>query len=174
MPLAQERCATYGGFKPVSRIPNAKHPDTEMPITRDHVQSAFDYIRDNGIAPNRASTKWDILDTLTQKRFPPKAVLRVAYELAGEEQPNVGGDCPTNDRLSELGFQIVLKPRLEESEVAANVRSIFESESDETTRERLISARLGQGAFRKGLLEIWHGQCAITGCRVMQFYGHRI
>jgi hypothetical protein len=135
-------------------------------ITADHVRRAFAHIREHGIAPNRDSTKWDIIDPQNQQRFPPKAVLRVAYEVAGEEPPNVGGGWPTNAPLQELGFQIVLKPDLEETDAAADITSIFESVSDETTRRRLISARLGQGAFREALLEIWQGRCAITGCRV--------
>lgn len=35
-----------------------------------------------------------------------------------------------------------------------------------TTRAKLIDARLGQGQFRSALLRAWHGQCAVTGCRV--------
>lgn len=32
-----------------------------------------------------------------------------------------------------------------------------------TTREALVQARLGQGAFRAGLLKRWGGKCALTG-----------
>lgn len=34
----------------------------------------------------------------------------------------------------------------------------------ETTRARLIRARLGQGEFRDALLRRWQGACAVTGC----------
>ena len=139
-----------------------------MAINTKNVRDAFAYIRKNNIKPNRDSTKWDIIDPQTQQRFPPKAVLRVAYDLAGEQQPHGGGGWPTNDPLKRLGFQIVLKLGREESAEAADIRTIFESESDETTRLRLISARLGQGAFRKALLEIWKGRCAVTGCQIEQ------
>ena len=139
-----------------------------MAITADHVRNAFIYIRRNGFVPNRDSTKWDIIDPQTHERFPPKAVLRVAYELAFEEQPNVGGGWPTNDPLENLGFQIVLKPNREESDQAADIRSIFQSDSDVTSQLRLITARLGQGAFREALLEIWNGKCAITGCQIKE------
>jgi hypothetical protein len=137
-----------------------------MAITTDNVRNAFAYIRQNGFASNRNSTKWDIIDPQTQERFPPKAVLRVAYELAGEKPPDIGGGWPTNDPLKELGFQIVLKSNLEESDEAADIRNIFQSAPDETTRLRLVSARLGQGAFREALLGIWESKCAITGCRI--------
>jgi hypothetical protein len=35
-----------------------------------------------------------------------------------------------------------------------------------TTRKALIEARIGQGAFRGRMMEIWSGRCAITGCGV--------
>jgi hypothetical protein len=34
---------------------------------------------------------------------------------------------------------------------------------DQTTKEALVQARLGQGKFRRGLLDKWNG-CAVTGC----------
>lgn len=33
-----------------------------------------------------------------------------------------------------------------------------------TTRERLVQARLGQGAYRDDLLALWGNACAVTGC----------
>ena len=38
----------------------------------------------------------------------------------------------------------------------------------ETTREALIDARLGQGAYRSNLLRLWGSQCALTGCAVSE------
>jgi hypothetical protein len=35
---------------------------------------------------------------------------------------------------------------------------------DETTRQYLIDARLGQGQFRRRVLERWQGRCVVTGC----------
>lgn len=35
---------------------------------------------------------------------------------------------------------------------------------NETTREQLIRARLGQGPFRDAVLQRWQGGCAVTGC----------
>lgn len=40
-------------------------------------------------------------------------------------------------------------------------------ELDATTRQKLIDARLGQGKFRKDLIEFW-SSCAVTGVNVMQ------
>ncbi len=35
---------------------------------------------------------------------------------------------------------------------------------DETTRQRLVEARLGQGQFRRQVLERWRRRCVVTGC----------
>jgi hypothetical protein len=138
-----------------------------MAVESKHVRRAFDIIRDEGISPNKPSTKWDIIDPDTGERFPPKAVLRVAKSLAGDNSALQGGGWPTNDPLQELGFQIALKPHLEPiSPVAADIEQIIDSDVDETTKQRLVNARLGQGGFREALIEIWDGQCAMTACDI--------
>lgn len=35
-----------------------------------------------------------------------------------------------------------------------------------TTRRALINARLGQGGFRRHMMELWGNRCAVTGCAV--------
>lgn len=137
-----------------------------MSLLPSHVRDAFVYIRRHGISPNKASTKWDIIDPETSERFPPKAVLRVAKELAKDTSFAGGGGWPTNDPLIALGFEIAIKPHLENSDAATDIRRVLESEKDEVTRIRLINARLGQGGFRAALLEIWDEKCAITGCAI--------
>ena len=39
----------------------------------------------------------------------------------------------------------------------------FVNTLDETEREAMIKARVGQGQFRKALIDRWHG-CSVTGC----------
>lgn len=137
-----------------------------MALTPADVENAFSFIRKNGFAPNRDSTKWDIIDPKTQEPFPPKAVLRVAYELKGQQGPNVGGGPPTNDPLRALGFKILLKPHLEQTVIARDIKDIFQSDANETTKQRLVNARVGQGQFREDLLERWNNKCAVTGCNI--------
>jgi hypothetical protein len=137
-----------------------------MALTAADVENAFAFIRKNGFAPNRDSTKWDIIDPKTQEPFPPKAVLRVAYELKGQQGPNVGGGPPTNDPLRALGFKILLKPHLEQTVIARDIKDIFQSDENETTKQRLVNARVGQGQFREDLLERWNNKCAVTGCNI--------
>lgn len=129
-----------------------------------HVQEAFGVLRTEGISPNRPSTKWDIVDPETDERFPPKAVLRVAKRLAGDESALAGGGWPTNDPLAALGFDIVLKTEPAPPSVEKDLSEIRKTEVDETTKARLINARLGQGSFREALLESWEYKCALTGC----------
>ena len=137
-----------------------------MEIQRSHVEKAFLFVRRNGIAPNIPSTKWDVVDPTTGERFPPKAVFRVAKELAGDTRKPRGGGPETNDPLRDLGFEVVLKPYLETSEVVSDIKDVLDSGIDETTKQRLVNARLGQGGFREAQFEIWEGKCVVTGCDV--------
>jgi putative restriction endonuclease len=139
-----------------------------MRFRKEHVEEAFGRIRREGFLPNRDSTKWDILDPVTGERFPPKAVLRIAKELADDASWSGGGGPQTNGPLRERGFDILLKVGLEESEAADDIRQVLGSTVDETTKERLINARLGQGGFREALLEIWDRKCALTGCNITE------
>lgn len=139
-----------------------------MQFQKEHVQAAFKIIEQHGFAPNRDSTKWDIIDPLTGNRFPPKAVLRIAKKLAGDTSFSGGGGPHTNQPLRARGFEISLKLGLEESAEFADIRDIIGSSRDETTKERLVNARLGQGGFREALIEIWGAKCAVTGCSVSQ------
>jgi hypothetical protein len=38
---------------------------------------------------------------------------------------------------------------------------------DDTTREALIHARVGQGRFRSDVLKLWDNRCAVTGSRIV-------
>lgn len=135
-------------------------------INVSHVEKAFSIIREKGYLPNGPSTKWDVLDPKTNERFPPKAVLRIAKELAEDSSPPVGGGWPTNNPLLELGFEIALKPDQEHSNEVSDIESIVTSSLDETTKKRLVNARLGQGGFREALLEIWDEKCPVTDCDI--------
>jgi hypothetical protein len=141
-----------------------------MAFSADDVQEAFSIIRREGIPVGFGpATKWDIIDPRTGDAFPPKAVLSIAKRLANDTTFSGGGGWPTNDPLIALGFEIRLKPHLAISAPAkatSDITDIFKSGLDKTTKQRLVDARLGQGAFREALLEIWHGKCAITDCDI--------
>lgn len=130
---------------------------------------AFNVIRRDGLpAGSGQSIKWDVLDPITGDRFPPKAVLAVAKELADDPSPSGGGGWPTNDVLERLGFRTALKPGREQSEEADDLRSIVESNTETTTQQQLINARLGQGGYREALIELYGGKCVVTGLAVKE------
>jgi hypothetical protein len=56
---------------------------------------------------------------------------------------------------------------LEESAIAADLLALKEIERlpglNETEREILSKARIGQSAYRRRMLELWNGKCAVTG-----------
>ncbi|WP_144138334.1 HNH endonuclease [Paraburkholderia sp. BCC1884] len=56
---------------------------------------------------------------------------------------------------------------LDGNETATDVVAIERREDlTRTQRETLIQARLGQGTYRKQMLELWDGQCAVTGLTI--------
>lgn len=44
--------------------------------------------------------------------------------------------------------------------------TLVQTVPDDTTRQALILARLGQGRWRQGLLQHWSGRCAVTGLEI--------
>jgi hypothetical protein len=55
-------------------------------------------------------------------------------------------------------------------DIAADINRIREDPTirSETTRKRLIAARLGMGEFRAALQRRWKNKCAATGCAVLE------
>jgi len=139
-----------------------------MALQAKHVQQAFSILLEKGFLPNGPSKKWDIIDPITKKRFPPKAVLRVAKELAKDISFTGGGGWPTNDPLQALGFDIVLKEGRESTDASSDIAAVIASGVDATTKERLVNARLGQGGYRESLLDMWGSRCALTDCNIVQ------
>jgi hypothetical protein len=50
--------------------------------------------------------------------------------------------------------------------IIRDLRTVIPGLSVQTTTQAVILARIGQGAFRRGLIEQW-GSCAVTGCGVL-------
>lgn len=51
--------------------------------------------------------------------------------------------------------------------IQADLNAIARRDLTPTTRAAMIQARLGQGDFRKQMLELWDGKCAVTGLAVL-------
>lgn len=89
-----------------------------------------------------------------QFRLRPQLVY--ALRKAGFIETDSGADDPdVNDDL--LG---VSRKHAAEQTLAAEPE--FNS-ADETTRTALVDARVGQGTYRRQLLALWDGRCAVTG-----------
>jgi hypothetical protein len=55
------------------------------------------------------------------------------------------------------------------SDLANDVTTILSDESTSPTeKESLINARVGQGAFRSGVLELWDDRCSVTGSSTLE------
>jgi hypothetical protein len=77
-------------------------------ISTEHIRAAIEKIDSEGVPPNRASTKFEIL--FNSRKYPPKYVVSVAAKLAtGKELlPNeFSGGEETNSFLRERGFEVV-------------------------------------------------------------------
>jgi hypothetical protein len=59
------------------------------------------------------------------------------------------------------------KGRTAYDDIAPDLDAIYRSDSNNTTKQTLIEARLGQGQFRANVAKRWNGQCAVTGCSIV-------
>jgi len=150
-------------------------------IEPHHIEEAAAvWDRDGAYGTFGPSTKYDVL--INGKPYPPKAIMAIALELAGlgaRTPYNVRGaaDGGLHDWYRELGFPVVTKGGARstvaeagrDAEMVQDIESLQNDTSlDATTREQLIQARVGQGTFRRDVLDAWSGRCAVTGCAVTQ------
>jgi len=82
-------------------------------ITREHILEALRWLdkeTPDGARPRRQSTKYDLL--YEGKRYAPKEAIAIANKFANGRELNsgFGDDNETNKFLNDRGFQIVLKP----------------------------------------------------------------
>jgi|GEM_PF-593831 hypothetical protein len=66
--------------------------------------------------------------------------------------------------LDFIGRVLRSLPEFAAMAIARDIEEIKNSNLNETEREALIAARLGQGQFRRGLEDMWGNQCAVLGC----------
>ncbi|HEX6041235.1 HNH endonuclease signature motif containing protein [Longimicrobium sp.] len=67
--------------------------------------------------------------------------------------------------LERVPLQRVMRTPSGATSLQADLRAILRVKGlTETERDALVSARIGQGAFRTAVLARWHGRCAVTGC----------
>jgi putative restriction endonuclease len=59
------------------------------------------------------------------------------------------------------------RPQTSSTTLASDLRSILRKALDATEKDALVSARIGQGAFRTKVLRLWGGRCAVTGATTL-------
>ena len=63
-------------------------------------------------------------------------------------------------------------PKLKEKKEQDEIKRIEASNLPKTTEEVLIQSRLGQGKFRRDVMQIWGNRCAITGSSILLIASH--
>ncbi|KAF5037046.1 HNH endonuclease [Methanoculleus sp. UBA430] len=116
-------------------IPSSRDLDI-WPLLRD---LHFEYIK-------KAANKYDLLRIDSQKKHSPELLVYLSNELDQSIPRPDYGDKPENNALKDF----------------EECKDTYE-DLPKTQRESIILSRIGQGAFRSGLVNYW-GTCAVTGC----------
>jgi putative restriction endonuclease len=77
----------------------------------------------------------------------------------------VVGDIPALHRLLRRAFQL---SKTLPDELLHTFQREIATLPETTEAERLVVQRMGQDIFRRGLVDFWEGQCAITGLAVIE------
>jgi hypothetical protein len=97
----------------VDRFSRWKAMPKSSPITRDHILDAMTYVgADPSQWPLRSRPKlYVVIDPRNGAAHPAKLVLTTAAEMAigDHRHPIFSGGEPTNKRLRDLGFLVVVK-----------------------------------------------------------------
>lgn len=99
-------------------------------------------------------------ETRTIKSFDDQILLRLG-EIFNEDG-NTYANVIDRVQVKELA-----RPKTGKSTLAADLHAITRQKIEVTTKEALINARVGQGLFRKQVLENWGSACAVTGSGVL-------
>lgn len=124
---------------------------------------------------NSANIQYGSLGGLVAQEFSLSGLKNLTEALATLEPNSSGGDARWTMRpalvraLQDLG--LADEPVVDLRAVGARQEIDADplcSNVSETTRQALVNARIGQGAFRQRMLLLWEGRCAVTGCRISE------
>ena len=65
--------------------------------------------------------------------------------------------------VDHIPVEHLARPKTAHSSLVPDLKSILAKSGDKTTREALANARVGQGAFRAQVLQMWGSRCCVTG-----------
>jgi HNH endonuclease len=153
----------------------------KVQLRAENINAAIARIEKDGV-PSRHRARLYELITDSGRRYPAKYLLSLAIDIVTGEPDSFrtfsGGESYANRLLRRLGFRIERigsTADLMEDLTEAQAEELPEQEFDPSdiidAREkaaRQISMRRGQPAFRRKLLKIYGGACAVTGCRAVQ------
>lgn len=149
-------------------------------VTAKHICAAANFWDANpGYGGFKPSRRYDVI--VNGKFYPPKAIVSISHEIAGFNLMTPASFAGAKDGrwhkfLKEREFLIVPKGLYiterkeigESATIIQDIQSLEEHHPDNPTeRETLALARIGQGKYRRGLLILWDGKCAVTACSVL-------
>lgn len=62
----------------------------------------------------------------------------------------------------------VMRQRTGQSTIIQDLKTLERRKIDSTTKDALVSARVGQDVFRSRVLQLWHNRCSVTGSKTLE------
>ncbi|MBN9788867.1 hypothetical protein DMP17_09690 [Pseudonocardia sp. TMWB2A] len=72
----------------------------------------------------------------------------------------------TDSLIMECGDTTAGSFDRDQQEIEEDVQNILTSDLSNSEKANLVRARLGQGKFRKQVMQVWRNSCAVTGCQI--------
>lgn len=137
---------------------NSKDSSMGLPERKRHIQSLQQGTEGYGVV----CTAIDKLkgSARTIKSFDEQTLLK--FGQLSNDGTRIYAEIIDRVPVAELS-----RKRTGTSTILSDLRSIFGSRVDTTTREALANARVGQGLFRAMVLSIWKMQCCVTGSKIL-------
>lgn len=77
------------------------------------------------------------------------------------------GDYTYAEIDSHVSVEELTRSKTAEGALTEDLQAISRKKMDTTTKQLLMSARVGQGRFRSDVLRMWGGRCAVTGASTL-------
>ncbi|MDA1312543.1 MAG: HNH endonuclease [Acidobacteria bacterium] len=82
-------------------------------------------------------------------------------QSAGSWQPTFDSDDIALE--ARIPVEDVTRQRTGQSTITVDLKALENKKIDSTTKDALVHARVGQGAFREQVLQLWRNCCSVTG-----------
>lgn len=142
--------SSSAAIRVLAHVHSNRHGWAERRRHLDLVKSGYDayaIVCQKGTTPTTRIASFDAVDLLK---------LSDVVDIEGDLYMTLGNRVPASSMSSQPSAYTV----------EDDLENIWESEPIATSRRALMNARLGQGRFRRDLLQLWGGKCAVTGSGV--------